>query len=215
VFTDDDCLPDPGWLLALQSALESSPDAMIGGRVVNGLTRNMFALASQTILEVVYDHFNPEHGDASFIASNNMAVPADHFREIGGFDAKFRIASEDRELCDRWRWLGRRIVFAPNATIRHAHQLTFASFLWQHFSYGRGAARFHRLCRQRRSRRLGRDLALHGGFLWKVQRPLAPLRARSRVVVAALMVVWQFANAAGFLYEIIASRLPNRQLQSR
>ena len=205
-FTDDDCLPEPGWLAALERVFESSPEAMVGGRIVNSLDDNVFAAASQTISDVAYDHFNDADGNARFISSNNMGLPAEVFREIGGFDASFRIASEDRELCDRWLSLGRRIVYAPDAGILHAHRLTFASFCRQHFNYGRGARRFHNLRAARGSGRLGRDVAFHGSFLWRVRTPLARMRAWARIQVAALLVVWQIANAAGFAYEAYRER---------
>ena len=37
-----------------------------------------------------------------FFTSNNMGVSKQTFLEVGGFNADLRIASEDRELCDRW-----------------------------------------------------------------------------------------------------------------
>lgn len=53
-FTDDDCLPDPGWLRALCAA--SAPGTMVGGRTVNALAANRFAEATQHIQDLVYAH---------------------------------------------------------------------------------------------------------------------------------------------------------------
>lgn len=41
-------------------------------------------------------------------------VPADLFAALGGFRADgFRVASADRELCERWRHAGHRLAYEP------------------------------------------------------------------------------------------------------
>ena len=100
-FTDDDCMPAPDWLQTLAARFASTPDQIIGGRTLNARSDNLYSTTSQTIIEVVYAYYNTDPNQASFFASNNLAVPADRFRAISGFDATFT-TSEDRELCDRW-----------------------------------------------------------------------------------------------------------------
>ena len=39
-FTDDDCLPEPGWLAALARQHRATPGELLGGRVVNHDARN-------------------------------------------------------------------------------------------------------------------------------------------------------------------------------
>jgi glycosyltransferase involved in cell wall biosynthesis len=46
-FTDDDCLPTPGWLQALVSGLRETPGSLVGGRTYNGLTDDLGAETSQ------------------------------------------------------------------------------------------------------------------------------------------------------------------------
>jgi glycosyltransferase involved in cell wall biosynthesis len=53
-FTDDDCQPSPGWLSALARRLQRSPECLVGGRTVNGLTENPYSAARQLIIEMVY-----------------------------------------------------------------------------------------------------------------------------------------------------------------
>ena len=53
-FTDDDCRPAPDWLQALVARCAAAPDHIIGGRTVNALTANPYAVTSQLILDVVY-----------------------------------------------------------------------------------------------------------------------------------------------------------------
>ena len=171
---------------------------MIGGRTLNALAQNPYAATSQLILDVVYRYFNGVGiGEARFLASNNLALSAERFEAIGGFDSSF-MTSEDRELCDRWLRNGRRITYAPEAVVLHAHPLSLRRVWWQHFGYGRGAWRFHRLREQHGHARFRPDW----NFYW--QLATAPFAQEGRLrspVIAALMMVTQVANCAGFFYE--------------
>jgi glycosyltransferase involved in cell wall biosynthesis len=141
-FIDDDCRPLPEWLRALDTAVTRAPNALIGGRVVNGLPGNPNDAASQQIVDYLGEHFNrdPEHG--RFFPSNNIAVPSELFRAIDGFDENFqRSASEDRDFCDRWLGRGLRLVTVPDAIVLHSRGMSFVGFCKQHFLYGGGA--FH------------------------------------------------------------------------
>ena len=196
-FTDDDCRPAPDWLQALAARCAAVPDHIVGGRTVNALPGNPYATTSQLILDVVYAHYNAEGAAASFFASNNLTIPADRFRAIGGFDPNFT-TSEDRELCDRWLQHGYRMTYAPEAVVYHAHPLNLRRFWWQHFGYGRGAWRFHQIRAQRGSGRFEPD--------WIFYRrlgvaPFAKVRGPRMPIIAALLLVSQVANSAGFLYE--------------
>ncbi|MBC7928748.1 MAG: glycosyltransferase [Bryobacteraceae bacterium] len=57
-----------------------------------------------------------------------MSFPSELMRDIGGLDPQFHIASEDRDLSERWRMAGHRMVFEPRAIVQHSHQLTLGSF---------------------------------------------------------------------------------------
>jgi GT2 family glycosyltransferase len=125
-----------------------------------------------------------------------MAVDAARLRDVGGFNTSFRTA-EDRDLCDRWRLAGLPLAFAPDAVVGHAHRMTLASFIRQHAGYGRGAHRFMRAHRQRHRTTSTFEPMFYTGLL---PRALRLLRGRRRpAALAALLVVWQLANAAGYL----------------
>jgi GT2 family glycosyltransferase len=200
-FTDDDCRPAVDWLQKLEVRLCRQADRIVGGRVVNLLSQNLYATTSQTIVDVAYAYYNRNPDDARFFASNNLAISAELFRTIGGFDTDFRIASEDRELCDRCRHRGYKMSYAPEAVVFHAHHLTLRSFCKQHFNYGRGAMRFHRVRALRGSGRLSQELRFHAHFLRLLREPLSRLSFDRAVSVCALLVLWQVVNAGGFLYE--------------
>jgi GT2 family glycosyltransferase len=203
-FTDDDCAPAPGWLSALMARLKTDPDAMIGGCITNALVDNPYSAASQLILDLVYNHRQQRSGPLRFFASNNIAMAADFFRELGGFDAAFR-TSEDRDLCDRWLGAGRRLVYAPEALVYHSNRLDLHSFWRQHFGYGRGACRFYRAHRRRSAGKTEWDWS----FYQALPRRLPPLILRQknqRLLLAFLMAVWQAANLMGFLRETVSRR---------
>jgi len=199
-FTDDDCRPEPGWLRALAARFERDREAAVGGRTVNGLPRNAFARASQLVVDLVYAHYNDDPECARFLASNNVAFPADGFQEAGGFDESFR-TSEDRELCDRWVAGGRRLVYAPEAGVEHVRDVRLGGFLRQHFGYGRGAFRFHRA----RARRGSSSLQGHVRFHLRLPRLLRSAPSETGALrspsVVALLFAWQLANALGFAWE--------------
>ena len=140
-FTDDDCRPKSDWLEKLAAQFARTPSHLIGGKTLNALDDNPYSITSQLILDLVYAYYNADPSRARFFASNNLALPAKLFREIGGFNTTFR-TSEDRELCDRWRHCGFEMTYAPEAIIYHAHELTGASFLRQHSTSAMVAARF-------------------------------------------------------------------------
>jgi GT2 family glycosyltransferase len=205
-FTDDDCQPHTDWLCALQRAAHANPDCLLGGRTIAGFPQELCSEASQLILDAVYGFYNSQPANARFFASNNMAVPAGLFRVLGGFDTAFRLASEDRDLCERWRNSGRRMVYVSDATVEHFQRLNFASFIRLHFRYGRGAWRFH----QERIRRGSSRLRDHLGLYREWRRwLLGPWREQPRSRAAAmelLLFSWQAANATGFLYGCLFDR---------
>ncbi|QOY91113.1 glycosyltransferase family 2 protein [Paludibaculum fermentans] len=201
-FTDDDCRPRPGWLAAMKRVLGTHPGALVGGVTINALKTNAYSQASQSILDAAYRYFNPDPENARFFATDNLVVARERFLACGGLDVRFRVASEDREFCERWLAGGGRIVTAEDAVVDHFHALTFRTFCRQHFQYGRGAAQFHR----GRLGRLRRDVS----FRWRVHDWLVrPVRESPNPVLAAgLVAAWQLANTAGFFWESL--RLPYR-----
>ena len=198
-FTDDDCRPAPGWLRALAKCLGAAPDRAVGGRTVNALPANPYSAATQLLLEYVYEYCHADVARGPFFASNNLALRADRFQTIGGFDIAFpRAAAEDRDLCDRWIQQGYQLAYAPEAVVYHAHPLSFRTFCRLHFNYGRGAFTFHRA----RDRRGSRSLLVRPPFYLKL--PLSPLRGqrgRRALWLSALLALSQGANGAGFAWE--------------
>ena len=198
-FTDDDCMPETGWLRALAARAVPGVDQVLGGRTVNALATNVYSSATQLLLDYLHE-WHTHRGGAAFFPSNNVAVPTALFRARGGFDVGFPLAAgEDREFCDRWVRAGGRLVYVPDAVVRHGHPLTLARYWRQHANYGRGALRFHRLRAGPEGRRgTGTPLSF---YLRLVAYPLGHARGSRRLTLTALFALSQVATATGYWRE--------------
>ncbi len=199
-FIDDDCEPDSQWLKALVLRFAETPDCAIGGRTLNTLHDNPCSTASQMLVDYLYDYYNTSSQKAVFFTSNNLALPAERFRTIGGFDATFsRAAGEDREFCDRWLYRGFQMIYAPEAVVRHSHFLGYRTFCKQHFNWGRGAFLFHQVLAKRNQGRLKFEPVRF--YLNLLRYPFSQGQTERHLLLAMLLLVSQGANAAGFFWE--------------
>ena len=184
--------------------MASAPGCTIGGHTVNALADNVYSAASQTLCDYLYRYYNADPENAQFLTSNNMAVPAEVFRSVNGFDTSFTLAAfEDRDLCDRLRRRGGRIVYAPEALVYHSHRMTLRRYWRQHFTYGRGAATFHK----KHDDRAGAATPEPMSFYFNLVRfPFVQRGRSSALALSFLMVVSQVATALGFARERLAPR---------
>lgn len=199
-FIDDDCVPTPAWLGTLARALEPHPERMVGGLVTNALTSNPYADASDRISRFVYDYYRRDDARERFFTTNNIALARELFRSLGGFTTMIPSrTAEDKEFCDRWRERGLELRHVPEAVVHHAHDLTFLSFLRQHYHYGRGILAFRQM---RRARTHGPLVPEPSGFyLGLVTSPLKS-SAQGRSLRAALLIALaQLATVAGALQQ--------------
>lgn len=200
-FTDDDCAPAPDWLRVLAARVVEDRQVLAGGHTINLLRGSPYSRASQLLVDYLYRYLRtPGAKGPPFFCSNNLALTADGFRDIGGFVVTpIRAAGEDRDLCYRWARLGRELEYVPEATVFHAHQMDALGFCHQHFNYGRGAFHFHR----------GRHARGEQGWLLEpaqfyagvLRYPHEREDVRDRWRQSALLLISQAANALGFLCE--------------
>jgi GT2 family glycosyltransferase len=204
-FIDDDCVPAPGWLSALERELKRRPDCLLGGHVANSLPDNRYSSATHRIVTYVQEYYRTRGGSEPFFTTNNMAVSADRFRELGGFDTSIPSATaEDKEFCDRWRARGYEMASVPDAIVYHAHDLTLRSFLQQHYNYGRGIVFFRLMRRRNMPRRL---IPEPPSFYWNLL--LFAMHSGGwgdRIRDVALAFAAQLATVAGALSTILFER---------
>jgi GT2 family glycosyltransferase len=107
-FTDDDCLPDAGWLASILQIASARADAVaVEGAVIP---------ADDRTGDLIYC---PENRDGRRFWSANIAVRRDIFSAIGGFDECYTLAAhEDQDLYLRLLPLG-PIPFASHAIVFH------------------------------------------------------------------------------------------------
>jgi len=191
VFLDDDCHPGPGWLQAMDACLAANPEAAAGGRLANAFPKNPWAETSQLIVDYLYEVVNADREQAGFLGSGHLAVGAEAFGSLGGFDADYpRAAAEDRDFCVRWLRSGRRLVYVPEVCVFHAHDLSLRGFLRQHWAYGRGARMFHR--------RRGQVQA-PGFYLGLLSYPFRRYPVAQALRLWPALLLSQVAHTAGYL----------------
>jgi glycosyltransferase involved in cell wall biosynthesis len=200
-FTDDDCRPAPDWLRRIVAPVHHDDRTLCGGRTLNALAGDPWATASQLLVDYLYETFNSGRSDGpSFFTSNNMAMTAVRFRELGGFDTRFRrAAGEDRDLCDHWIHAGGTLQYAPDAVVHHYHHMSLRRFWRQHFAYGGGAFRFH----QTRARRGQQPVRIEplSFYLRLLAYPARRHLGLQTPIQMSLMVLSQVANLAGYAAE--------------
>ncbi len=108
VFTDDDCIPDAGWLTGFQAAEAENP----GCRVFEG---QIYADRPKRSL----DEIAPVNDTGGYLWSCNFAIARNLFEEMGGFDERFQTAMEDVDLNHRLKKAGHRALFVPSAKVCH------------------------------------------------------------------------------------------------
>ena len=108
VFTDDDCLPQPGWLAAFCERIEDAGCRVLEGRTESGVER--FGPFEQV----------PGNDKGGLLWSCNLAVERALFERMGGFDAGFPYPHlEDVDFRLRLDDAGEKYRFVPEARIVH------------------------------------------------------------------------------------------------
>ena len=208
LFTDDDCIPDPGWATRLVEQLDQTPHQAVGGKTINTLKNNLFAEASQELNSYIYSYYNRNGVAPNFLASNNLGLTREDFFDVGGFSTRYtHHFSEDRDFCDKWRYSKRGMKYLPDAIVRHSHSMGFICFWRQHFDYGRGARQFH-LERKLRKQPVPRiePLSFYTNMLAHPYQAEKFIRA---TLIMLLIGLTQVAHTFGYLWQRFASARNN------
>jgi len=137
VFTDDDCLPQTGWLEAFATFADQC-EVMEGRTSAVGLRRRA-------------DFEAPENDSGGCLWSCNFAIQREIFLRMGGFNESFPApAMEDMELYLRVKKAKLSCSFVPNAVVLHPwRKRRGISFVKAH---ARSVANFVRLHPEQASR---------------------------------------------------------------
>ncbi|HBE23330.1 MAG TPA: glycosyl transferase [Verrucomicrobiales bacterium] len=135
-YTDDDCVVDENWVIHLSEKFHQGSYDAVGGPNIppatNALQKIIVIHAGGSAAHVMLDDHCAEH-----IPGCNLAVTAQAFQKIGGFDPQFRTAGDDVDFC--WRLLdaGLRIGFAPTAFVWHCRRQNIIAYIRQQRGYGK------------------------------------------------------------------------------
>jgi GT2 family glycosyltransferase len=131
-FLNNDAVVSPDWLTALLDALKAGEVDIVcaASRILsrdgedteyNGASSNLFGAGRPESVSGWPDlPAPPETGTPILFASGGaMLIRRDIFLEVGGFDPSYFAYFEDVDLGWRLWVLGYRVVYAPNAVVRH------------------------------------------------------------------------------------------------
>lgn len=136
VFLNDDTIPQRGWLTALLRTFEQHPDAgVVGGRLVypDGRLQEAGNIIFRDGTGANFGR-NDYEADAplyayvrrvDYCSGALLATPAELFRELGGFDRRYRPAYyEDTDYCFAVRETGRHVYYQPDSVVIHLEGAT-------------------------------------------------------------------------------------------
>jgi GT2 family glycosyltransferase len=142
-YTDDDARPDPDWLTQLALTFRRTRHAGVGGPNIpppgDGALAEGVANAPGGPIHVLLSDQEAEH-----IPGCNMAFRKQCLQAIGGFDARFRTAGDDVDVCWRLQEQGWTLGFNPAAMVWHHRRNSLRAYWRQQRGYGRAEALLER-----------------------------------------------------------------------
>src|SRR5581483_3094944 len=122
LFTDADCLPDPGWARALVAALDDDDAGGAAGRIeaAPGTTLVERFQVDEHVLDAASAFTRPA---LPFAQTANAAYRRAVFERVGLFDPNL-VSGGDLDLSWRMQRAGWGLAYAPGAIVRHRHRTT-------------------------------------------------------------------------------------------
>ena len=134
LFTDDDCVPLPGWLDAMLKPF--ADPAVVGAK---GIYRTHQRELAARFVQIEYEdkyHLMAQLPEIDFIDTYSAAFRRDRFLEMSGYDQSFPVAcAEDVELSYRMSARGWKMKFVPDAIVYHTHPKTFSAYLRKKYKF--------------------------------------------------------------------------------
>jgi GT2 family glycosyltransferase len=138
-YIDDDAYPDPHWLHYLADTFMASGHMGVGGPNLpppgDGRLAECVACSPGGPVHVLLTDTLAEH-----IPGCNMAFRKSALEAVGGFDARYRVAGDDVDLCWRLQERGWTIGFNPAALVWHHRRNSAKTYLRQQRGYGKAEA---------------------------------------------------------------------------
>jgi GT2 family glycosyltransferase len=142
-YLDDDAYPDAHWLSYLAVTFLRTSHAAVGGPNIpppgDGALATCVANAPGGPVQVLLSDAEAEH-----IPGCNAAFRKDTLEAIGGFDAQFRVAGDDVDICWRLRERDLTVGFSPSAVVWHHRRNSVRAYWRQQRGYGQAEALLER-----------------------------------------------------------------------
>jgi glycosyltransferase involved in cell wall biosynthesis len=143
VFTDADCTHSPHWLEELTRPLlqaSSYPLAAVGGHTKSAFQARKRPSLLERYLDGFFSFWDEDrlHAFPAFLPwapTCNLAVRAEVFAGLGGFDERWKTAAYDVDFCWRLSLCGFVCGYAPKAEARHLRRGTVRAFFRQMENY--------------------------------------------------------------------------------
>lgn len=145
-FTDADCLLQPDSLaIARETLARAGPNAVAGGTYTPLPHDRRFFSIFQSVFIHYCETRNPQRPD--YLATHALAIPAQVFRQSGGFREEFLPILEDVEFSHRLRRMGYSLVMNPALQVQHIFDFSLSRSLanaviktkyWTLYSIGNG-----------------------------------------------------------------------------
>lgn len=134
IFVDDDCVPAPGWLVAMLRPFQDR-DVVAAKGVYRTWQRELIARFVQSEYEDRY-RLMKRQDSIDFVDTYSAAFRRDRFLEMKGFDPEFPLAcAEDAELSYRMSARGWKMKFVPDAVVYHSHPRTLSEYLRKKYKF--------------------------------------------------------------------------------
>ncbi len=135
LFTDADCAPLPDWIERMVAAFAQTETAGAKGAYLSD-QRGLVPRFVQAEYEDRYDRMAGQE-QIDFIDTYSAGYRRSIFLENGGFDPIFTTASvEDQEFSFRLAQKGYRLIFAPEARVKHLHDANAAEYARRKYCIG-------------------------------------------------------------------------------
>lgn len=134
-FTDADCIVDSGWLRALASRIGETGVGIVGGRIAAVAGAN----SVERFGERIHDHRRAiEELRPPYVITMNWASPKQLLVDVGLFDESL-LRGQDTDLAFRIGAAGWRMVYVPDAVVRHFNENSLVGLFCEGYTHGRYA----------------------------------------------------------------------------
>jgi cellulose synthase/poly-beta-1,6-N-acetylglucosamine synthase-like glycosyltransferase len=131
-FTDADCIVEPEWLREIVPPLRDREVGITGGPILSILPCNRI----EKFGERIHDHRRAMEDASPSAITMNWASRRAVLEDVGLFDESL-LRGQDADLARRIRMCGYRLVYCPQALVRHRNERTLGGLFLEGVAHGR------------------------------------------------------------------------------